>query len=89
MLIKEENKDIQSLIDAIDQKASIIRQEKRLKDYPEIEKELLSLYQQTIVPFIEAYILTDIEISTEEETILRDSLLELLNYLLQIIKSTE
>jgi hypothetical protein len=87
MLIKEDNKDIQALISDIDKSASIIRKGKMLIEYPEIEREFVELYQNLVLPFIEQYIETGLEIESYDEEILRNELLLFLNDLLIVIKA--
>jgi hypothetical protein len=89
MLIKEGNQDIQNLISNIDKNAEIIRKNKYLKDYPEIEKDILELYQSIVLPFIENYANADIDIEPDIENEIRDGLLLLLNDLIIIIESSQ
>jgi hypothetical protein len=89
MLLTEENRDIQALISDIDKNASIIRKQKMLSDYPEIEQELLEIYQKLVIPFIEEYINVEYEISSDNEEILRNDLLDLLQYLLDVIEANK
>jgi uncharacterized membrane protein YqaE (UPF0057 family) len=89
MLINEDNTSVQSLISDIDKNADIIRKNQLLKDYSDIEKELVEVYQNLILPFIEKYIVVGIEIEPSEEEKVINSLLELLKYLLTIIKASK
>jgi hypothetical protein len=60
-----------------------------LKEYPEIEKEFVELYQNLVLPFTEHYIETGLEITSDNEEFLRNELLLFLNDLLVVIKAGE